>query len=85
MDKLKLPDIIQAGNNMRIELRRHEKQGYCVVFTAVDDDNRRIIKAPVIEDGRIKVYSNPEAAISDVMQKISPQPHDRSNGRPTPE
>jgi len=62
-------DIVQIGN-FRIELVLTEDQKWSVVFTALDDDHRRLIKAPVMENGQIKTYENAQQAISDAMVKF---------------
>jgi hypothetical protein len=64
-----LLDILQIGN-LRFEFRFHESQGCSIIFTAQDVNNRRVIKAPVMENGQIKVYRNVEEATADAMQKF---------------
>jgi hypothetical protein len=62
-------DILRVGN-YRIELQSHEQGGFSVIFTALDGEDRRVIKAPVMQDGKIKIYPTAEAAILDAMEKF---------------
>jgi hypothetical protein len=59
--------------NLRIELSIQQGQGCrCrVVFTAKDEDNRRIWRTPVMdENGEVKIYENQDEAISDARKKL---------------
>jgi hypothetical protein len=64
-----LIDIIQVGS-YRIELEIHDDDRCSIIFTAHDKENRRVIKAPVMENGQIKSYSNSTEAISDAIRKF---------------
>lgn len=58
--------------NLRIELSIQEGKGCRVIFTAKDEDNRRIWKTPVMDDnGEIMVYQNQHDAIIDAKRKLS--------------
>jgi hypothetical protein len=63
-------DIIQCGN-LKVQLLVQENNGWTVVFTISDEQDRRILKAPVLENGKVKIYANPEEAISDAMARLN--------------
>jgi hypothetical protein len=63
-------DIIQCGN-LKIQLLVQQNNGWTVVFTISDSDDRRILKAPILENGKVKVYTNAEDAISDAMNRLN--------------
>jgi hypothetical protein len=63
-------DIIQCGN-LKVQLLVQENNGWTVVFTISDEEDRRILKAPVLENGKVKIYANPEDAISDAMARLN--------------
>jgi hypothetical protein len=76
-------DVVQIGN-FRVELIFHENHGCSVVFTAQDVDNRRLIKAPIMEDGQVKIYSNAQDALSDAFQKFGSMAQENINKNPQP-
>jgi hypothetical protein len=58
--------------NLRIELSIQKGQGCRVIFTARDDENRRIWKTPVMdENGEVKVYEDEESAIVEAKKKLA--------------
>jgi len=57
--------------NLTIELSIEEGRGCRVIFTAKDQENRRIWKTPIMDlNGEIKVYDNQEDAIQDAKKKL---------------
>jgi hypothetical protein len=62
-------DIVQVGN-FKLELKVHDNEGFSIIFTAHDDENRRVIRAPIMEGGNIKIYSSAKEAVSDAMTKL---------------
>lgn len=71
-------DTFQVGN-IRVELTAHENQMMSVTFTAQDSDNRRVLKAPIMENGKVKLYSNVEEAMTDVMRKFQIPSAEKAN------
>lgn len=65
-------DIVKEGN-VRIELSAHEHQGCSVIFTITDEEDRRILRSSVMENGEIKVYATAEEAIDDVLRIFTSQ------------
>jgi hypothetical protein len=63
-------DIIKRGK-LKIQLSVQENHGCSVIFTASDERDRRILKAPILHNGKIKIYPNAQAAISDAMNKLT--------------
>jgi hypothetical protein len=63
-------DIIQCGN-LKIQLLVQQNNGWTVVFTINDEDDRRILKAPILENGKVKIYTNPDDAITDAMNRLN--------------
>ena len=60
----------QVGN-IKIELSIQESHGVKrVVFTAKDDQDRRIWRTPILDNGEIKTYDSQEDAISDAEKKL---------------
>lgn len=64
-------DSIKYGNT-RIELSIHDDGKFSVVFTLWDNHERRILRAPIMENGVIKLYEAAAEAIQDAMKKLSP-------------
>jgi hypothetical protein len=62
-------DIIKKGN-VRIELSVNEHQGCSVIFTVTDDQDRRILRSSVMDNGKVKIYSSAEEAIQDVLRML---------------
>lgn len=58
---------------MSIALALREDRGFSVIFTATDAEGRRILKAPLMDHGQIKIYRTAEEAIKDAVQKLVPQ------------
>ena len=48
-------DVIQRGN-LKIELSVQRDHGYIVIITANDEEDRRVFKAPVLENGIVKTF-----------------------------
>ena len=61
---------IEAGG-AKLELSIVEENGCQVVFTARDAEDRRILKAPLLEDGKVKIYSSVEEACADLQTRFS--------------
>jgi hypothetical protein len=55
-------DVIERGN-LKILLSVQDNHGYIVIITANDKEDRRVFKAPVLENGKVKTFESPEAAI----------------------
>ena len=64
-------DIISNGH-LSIALALYEDHGFTVIFTATDAEGRRILKAPVMDHGKIKIYLTAEDAIRDAVRKLAP-------------
>ena len=64
-------DIIYSGH-ISIALALYEDHGFSVIFTATDAEGRRILKAPVMEHGQIKIYLTADEAIRDAVRKLAP-------------
>jgi hypothetical protein len=61
---------IEIGN-ITIELSIQESNGSNrVVITAKDDQNRRLWRTPVLDNGEVKTYDSAEDAIEDVEKKV---------------
>lgn len=61
---------IQIGNII-IELSIQESKGTKrVVITAKDDQNRRLWRTPILDNGEIKTYDSQEDAIEDAEKKV---------------
>jgi hypothetical protein len=60
---------IKAGN-LRIELFVTGQGPFNVVFTVKDGEDRRVIRAPIMENGEIKRYDTKEDAISEAAQRF---------------
>lgn len=61
---------IQVGN-IKIELSIQESNGTRrVVFTAKDENDRRIWRTPILDNGEVKTYENDEEAILDAEKKL---------------
>lgn len=63
-------DIVKDGN-VRIELCVYGHQACSVIFTVTDDEDRRILKSSIMENGKIKVYASAEEAISDALRILT--------------
>jgi hypothetical protein len=63
-------DIIVRGN-LKFELSVHKKRGCRVIFTAKDEDDRTILRAPIMHNGAIKIYSNIQEAIADATTRLA--------------
>ena len=62
-------DVLQVDNFIP-QLKSHGNQRYSVVFTASDQESSRLIEAPILENGKIKIYGNVEHATFDAVQKL---------------
>jgi hypothetical protein len=62
-EEIKIGDVL-------IQVSIQEGQGCRMMITAKDQDNRRILKTPVMENGEIKVYETPELAIEDARKRF---------------
>ena len=62
-------DVIERGN-LKIQLSVQDNHGYIVIITANDDEDRRVFKAPVLEDGKVKTFESPEAAILAAKKRL---------------
>jgi hypothetical protein len=60
---------VNVGNT-KIEFSFVDDHGCHVVFTAKDKEDRRILRAPVLEDGHVKTYSSAEEAFQDVQNRL---------------
>jgi hypothetical protein len=57
--------------NLKIELSVEQTHGCRVIFTAKDQDERRIWRTPVMDDnGEEKIYETCEEAILDGQRKL---------------
>lgn len=65
-------DIVREGN-VRIELSVYDHEGCSVIFTVTDDEDRRILRSSVMENGRIKIYPTAEKAMSDALRMFTSQ------------
>lgn len=63
-------DIIRSGN-LKIELSIRQHGGCYVIFTVQDETDRRILRAPVMDNGKIKIYATPQEALKDVQNKLT--------------
>jgi hypothetical protein len=62
---------IQVGNII-IELSIHEIEGTRrVVVTARDEENRRLWRTPILDNGKVKTYDSNEDALADAERKIA--------------
>jgi hypothetical protein len=62
---------IQVGNII-LELSIHEIEGTKrVVITAKDEENRRLWRTPILQNGQIKTYNSNQDAIEDAEKKIA--------------
>jgi hypothetical protein len=62
---------IQVGNII-LELSIHEIEGTKrVVITAKDEENRRLWRTPILQNGEIKTYNSNQDAIEDAEKKIA--------------
>lgn len=64
-------DIVERGN-LKIQLSVQDNNGYIVIITANDEEDRRVFKAPVLENGKVKTFESPEAAILGAKQQLFP-------------
>jgi hypothetical protein len=61
---------IQLGK-LRIELSVEEKEGCRVIFTARDEEDRRVWRTPIMDyNGEVKIYDNQEEAIMDAHRTL---------------
>ena len=68
-------DIIQCGK-VKIELFVQGRESCSVVFTITDEDDRRILKSSIMDNGVVKVYASAEDAIKDAIMKLAPYADD---------
>jgi hypothetical protein len=62
---------IQVGNII-IELSIQDIDGTKrVVLTAKDDQNRRLWRTPILDNGSVKTYDNSEDALADAERKVA--------------
>ena len=62
---------IQVGSII-LELSIHEIEGTKrVVITAKDEENRRLWRTPILQNGEIKTYNSNQDAIEDAEKKIT--------------
>ena len=55
-----------------LELSIHEIEGTKrVVITAKDEENRRLWRTPILQDGEVKTYNSNQDAIEDAERKIA--------------
>jgi hypothetical protein len=66
-------DIIKQGN-IKIELLARGNEGCSVIFTITDEDDRRILKSAIMDNGKIKIYASAEEAIKDAIMKLTSHP-----------
>lgn len=62
-------DVIQRGN-LKIELSVQREHGYIVIITANDEEDRRVFRAPILENGQVKTFESPEAAMVSVKNRL---------------
>lgn len=68
-------DVIERGK-LKIQLSVQDNHGYIVIITANDEEDRRVFKAPVLENGKVKTFESPEAAILAAKKRLLPTaPH----------
>jgi hypothetical protein len=60
---------IEAGN-LRIELFVTGQGPFNVVFTVKDAEDRRVIRAQIMENGEIKRYDTREEAIAEAAERF---------------
>lgn len=65
-------DIIQL-EKVKIELSASREEGCSVTFTITDEDDRRILKSSIMDQGKIKIYSTAEEALKDAILKLTPR------------
>lgn len=71
-------DIIKHGK-VKIELFVQGREACSVVFTITDEDDRRILKSSIMDNGSVKVYANAEDAIKDAIMKLAPYVEEPEN------
>jgi hypothetical protein len=58
---------------LRIELSIEKGRGCRVIFTARDQENRKVWTTPIMDmNGKVKIYDNQEEAITDAKKKLYP-------------
>jgi len=65
-------DIIQL-DKVKIELSASREEGCSVTFTITDEDNRRILRSSIMDQGKLKIYSTADEALKDAVLKLTPR------------